>query len=82
MKLVVVSPQSKYEYSVQWIEAHTPSGSLFIKPGHAPLILTLLAGTDFSFLLTTDEKQIIRLIRPGFLKVARDNAMAIIGQDV
>ena len=82
MKLVVVSPQDKYEYVVQWIEAHTPSGSLFIQPEHAPMILTLLAGSDFSFLLSTDEKKIIRLIRPGFLKVARDGAMAIIGQDV
>jgi len=81
VKLVVVSPQSKHEYMVQWIEAHTPSGSLFIKPGHMPIILTLVAGSDFSFLLPTDEKKIIRLIRPGFLQVERESAMAIIGQD-
>ena len=82
MKLVVVSPQSKHEYVVQWMEAHTPSGSLFIKPGHIPLILTLLAGSEFSFLLLTDEKKIIRLIRPGFLQVERESAMALISQDL
>lgn len=81
MKLVVVSPQGKQKYIVQWIEAHTPSGSLFIRPGHAPIILTLVAGSDFSFLLPTNEKKVIHLIRPGFLQVNRRTAMALIGQD-
>ena len=82
MKLVVVSPQNKHEYVVQWIEAHTPSGTLFIKPGHAPIILTLVAGSDFSFLLSTDEKKIVRLVRPGFLEVNRTTALALISQEV
>ena len=82
MKLVVVSPQSKHEYSVQWIEAHTMSGSLFIRPGHVPIILTLVAGSDFSFLLSTDEKKTIHLIRPGFLEVGRESAQALISQEI
>jgi F0F1-type ATP synthase epsilon subunit len=82
VKLVIINPQDKHEYVVQWIEAYTSSGSLFIKPGHAPIILTLLAGSDFSFLLPTDEKKIVRLIRPGFLEVNRNSAIAIIGQDI
>ena len=82
MKLVVVSPQSKSEYVVQWIEAHTPEGTLFLKPGHAPIILTLVAGSDFSFLLPTDEKKIIRLIRPAFLEVNRTTALALISQEI
>jgi F0F1-type ATP synthase epsilon subunit len=81
VKLVIVSPQSKHEYVVQWIEAHTPTGTLFIKPGHAPIILTLAAGADFSFLLPTDEKKIIRLIRPGFLEINRTSALALISQE-
>lgn len=82
MKLVVVSPQSKSEYVVQWIEAHTPEGTLFLKPGHAPIILTLVAGSDFSFLLPTDEKKTIRLIRPAFLEVNRTTALALISQEI
>jgi F0F1-type ATP synthase epsilon subunit len=82
MKLVVVSPQSKHEYVVEWIEAHTPAGTLFIKPGHAPIILTLVAGSDFSFLLLDNEKKIIRLVRPGFLEVNRTSATAIFGQEI
>ena len=82
MKLVVVTPQGKHAYIVQWIEAYTPTGSLFIKPGHAPIILSLIAGSEFSFLLPTDEKKIIHLIRPGFLQVDRTGAMALISQEI
>ena len=81
MKLVVVSPQHKYESAVQWIEAHTSAGSLFIQPGHAPIILTLLAGSDFSFLLAHGEKKTIRLMRHGFLQVGRTGALALINQE-
>ena len=81
MKLVVVSPQSKHEYVIQWIEAYTSAGALFIKQGHAPIILTLVAGTDFSFLLGDGEKKIIRLVRPGFLEVTRNGALALISQE-
>lgn len=81
MKLVIVTPQSKYEYGVQWIEAHSSSGSLFIKPGHAPMILMLVPGFDFSFLLDNDEKKVISLVRPGFLEVNRDSAVALLGQE-
>jgi F0F1-type ATP synthase epsilon subunit len=82
VKLVVVSPQSKHEYVAQWIEAHTPNGTIFIKPGHAPIILTLVAGSDFSFVLPNNEKKIIRLVRPAFLEVNRTTALALISQEI
>ncbi len=83
MKLTVVSPQHKHEYTVQWIEAQTPVGSLIIKPDHAPIILSLVAGSDFIFVLDdeTHEKKIIHLMRPGFLEVTRNKVVALIGQD-
>jgi F0F1-type ATP synthase epsilon subunit len=82
MKLIVVSPQHKHEYHIQWIEAQTPVGALVIKPNHAPIILSLVAGSDFSFVLDNDEKKMIRLVRPGFLQVTRDSVVALIGQEV
>lgn len=82
MKLTVVSPQNKHEYFVQWIEAQTPVGALIIKPGHAPIILSLVAGSEFSFVLENDEKRMIRLARPGFLEVTRATAVALIGQEI
>jgi len=81
VKLTIVSPQHKYEYTVQWIEALTPVGAIIIKPDHAPIILSLVAGSDFAFVLNTDEKKIIRLLRPGFLEVDRDRAMMLMGQE-
>lgn len=82
MKLVIVTPQNKLEYVVQWIEAQTQAGSLVIKPGHAPMILMLSFGFDFSFLLENGEKKVIALTRPGFLEVTRDSAVALLGQDI
>lgn len=83
MKLIVVSPQHKHEYTVEWIEAQTPAGFLIIKPDHAPIILSLIAGSEFGFLLAdTHEKKIIHLMRPGFLEVTRQKVVALIGQDV
>ena len=81
MKLTIVSPQHKHEYDVQWIEAQTPVGSIVIKSEHAPIILSLVAGSDFVFVLDSDEKKMIRLMRPAFLEVTRTSAMMLIGQD-
>jgi F0F1-type ATP synthase epsilon subunit len=82
VKLTIVSPQHKYEYTVQWIEAQTPAGSLIIQPEHAPIILSLIAGSDLSFAITgTNEQKNIRLVRPGFLEVTRNSAVALVGQD-
>jgi F0F1-type ATP synthase epsilon subunit len=82
VKLTIVSPQHKREYVVQWVEVHTPVGTLIIKKNHAPIILSIIAGSDFTFVLDTGEKKIIKLIRPGFLEATRTNIVAIIGQDV
>lgn len=81
MKLTIVSPQHKHEYNVQWIEAQTPAGSITIKPDHAPIILSLVGGSEFLFMLDTDEKKRITLARPGFLEITRNSAVALIGQD-
>jgi len=83
VKLVIVSPQNKYEFDVAWIEAYTPSGNVVIQEGHAPIIVTLVAGSDFSFFLpATDEKKIIKLMRHGFLEVDRINALALLSQEM
>lgn len=82
MHLTIVSPQHKHEYTVQWIEAQTTVGALVIQPEHAPIILSLVAGSEFSFVLDTNEKKIIRLARPGFLEVTRNSAVALIGQEI
>ena len=82
MKLTIVNPQHKHEYTVQSIEAQTPVGSLVIQDEHAPIILSLVAGSDLSFVLSdTGERKNIRLVRPGFLEVTRNSAVALVGQN-
>jgi F0F1-type ATP synthase epsilon subunit len=82
VKLTVVSPQQASEYKVQWIEGQTPEGSIIIQPDHAPIIMSLVAGSDFSFVLEkTDEKKTIHLERNAFLEVTRTSAVMLIGQD-
>ena len=58
MQLIVVSPQLQETYTIERLEAHTSSGSLVIQPGHAPIMLTLVAGSELSFVLKTGETKI------------------------
>lgn len=81
MNLVIVSPQHKEQYAIEWVEVQTTSGALVIKQGHAPIILTLVAQSDIYFLLKTGEKKLMHLIRPGFLQVDRISATALISQE-
>ncbi len=79
---MLVSPAHQQEYDIEWLEAFTPSGSLVIQEGHAPIIVTLIAGSDLSFLFSpTGEKKIIKLVRPAFLEVNRMSVLALITQD-
>lgn len=80
MKLTIINPQHKHEYQVLWIEAHTPAGFLMIQPEHAPMILSLVAGSDFTFMLDSHEKKIVHLTRPGFMEVTRTSVLALVGQ--
>jgi F0F1-type ATP synthase epsilon subunit len=80
MKLLIISPQHQESYIIEWLEAHTPQGSIIIQPGHAPIILSLVTDTSLSFLLTTGETKTFTLNRPGFLEVNRTTITALINQ--
>ena len=80
MKLTIINPHHKHEYAVQWVEAHTPAGFLVIQPEHAPMIFSLVAGSDFTFMLDTHEKKVISLTRPGFMEITRNSVLALVGE--
>ena len=82
MKLHIISPQKEETYSIEHLEAHTAHGSVIVQRGHAPIILSLMPGTDFSFVLTTGETNIIQITRPGFLEIDRSSATALLNQDI
>jgi len=79
MNLLIITPQSQETHVVEWVEAHTPQGSIVIQPGHAPLIITLMLGKDLTFLSKTGETKSIMLNRSGFLEVTRSGITALIG---
>ena len=81
MTFTIISPTDTQHYTVNWIEAQTPCGNIIIQPGHAPIILTILADTFLSFSLKTGENKKILLNRPGFLEVGRTGVMALINQE-
>lgn len=80
MKLIIVSPQHKEQHMIEWLHAQTPEGSVVIKHGHAPMIATLIAQSELSFLLKTGETTTIHLLRPGFLEINRTHITALINQ--
>ena len=82
MNLLIVTPYSQETHVVQWVEAHTPQGSIVIQPEHAPLIITLVLHKNLTFLSKTGEVKSIMLNRPGFLEVTRTGVTALLGQAV
>ena len=80
MKLLIISPHHHETHIIEWLEAHTPQGSIIIQPGHAPLIVTLVAHQNLTFLLKTGEISRILLDQPGFLEINRTTITALINQ--
>lgn len=81
MKFTVVTPHYSQEHTINWIEVITPYGELTIQPGHAPMILTLLAEKKITFMHTTGEEETLHLNRPGFLEVQRNEVIALLNQE-
>jgi len=82
VKLTIISPQYKESYTIDWLEVQTSCGTLVIKPGHAPIILTITAPSEFSFVLKTGEKKIVMITRPGFVEVTRTTIIALLNQEI
>jgi F0F1-type ATP synthase epsilon subunit len=80
VKLLIISPQGQESYIIEWIEAHTLQGNIIIQSGHAPLIVTLVADKNLTFLLKTGDTKMIHLDRPGFLEINRTMVTALINK--
>ena len=80
MKLLIVSPEHQESHIVEWIEVYTPSGSMVIKTGHAPMIVSIVSSKNVTFLLKTGELKTISLERAGFLEINRTSVTALLNQ--
>lgn len=81
MKLTIIGPREQTTYDVEYITAQTPTGTLVIQYGHAPMIATLVAHSQLFFIVNpTGDKKTISLKQTGFLDIERNSVTALINQ--
>lgn len=77
MLLTIVSPTSKKEYEIIWIEINTPTGNLIIQDHHAPLVSLIKKQTEITFCFSTGKQETIFLHTGGIFKVNRLTALLV-----
>ncbi|MFT6765757.1 MAG: F0F1-type ATP synthase epsilon subunit [Alteromonas naphthalenivorans] len=78
INLKIISPVSKTEHQVVWLEANTPEGNFVIQPDHIPTTLVLSAGKDFMYCFQTGKHETIIPERGGILHVTRTEATVLL----
>ena len=78
MKLIILSPESKIEHEVVWIEANTPDGNFVIQPQHTPTTLVLSAGKDLIYCFKTGKHESITPEKGGILHITRKEATVLL----
>lgn len=78
IKLIIISPTSKIEHEVVWIEANTPDGNFVIQPGHIPTTLMLSPGKELVYCFQTGKHETINLKKGGILHLTRKNATVLL----
>lgn len=79
MKLVIVSPTSKKELDVKWVEVNSAQGNFIIEPGHASLIARLEPGKELT--ASRDDDTVERfVVADGVLKVHNDIVTVVLTQ--
>jgi F0F1-type ATP synthase epsilon subunit len=81
MELHITSPEKTEIFTVEWIEAFTPTGSFIIQAGHAPTVLMLSPGKKLIFGLKNKSEQSIT-IPHGILEVMRTKVVALINKPI
>lgn len=77
MQLEIVSPTSKTQYQISWIELNTMTGNYVIQTGHVPTILQLTHQSPISFALTSGAIQTITP-QAGIAHITREQVMLLI----
>ena len=81
MKLTIISPFSKKELDIAWLELNTPAGSFVIQPGHAPTILTLSAHKEVTFCLKSGKQESFTA-KQGIVDINRTSATIILSDEL
>lgn len=79
MIVEIISSESIENYQeIVWIEITTTIGNFIILPGHAPIIVTLVADKPIILMQKNEKSDIINLQRPALLEFIDDQAHVII----
>jgi F0F1-type ATP synthase epsilon subunit len=76
--LKIVSPTSKTELEVAWIEANTSEGNFIIQPEHMPTTLVLSAGKELLYCFQTGKHETITPEKGGLLHITRTEATVLL----
>lgn len=79
MNLSVVSIRKNSLHDVEWIECTTGHGNRIIQPGHEPIMLRLLPGSECIFQTTASAVERIK-VSDGFLYITRTNATLLLDE--
>lgn len=79
MNLTILSPTTRRDVQIQWIDVKTTEGGYVILPGHAPFIAQLATDEQISFSCDGNVTESIPIIQ-GLLKVDRKQVTIIIDE--
>jgi len=59
MKLLIISPETRQEHDVAWVEINTKAGNFIILAEHAPMVATLTENQDVTFCFEDGKQETI-----------------------
>jgi F0F1-type ATP synthase epsilon subunit len=80
MELHIVSPKQHRAIQIQWIELHTPIGSMIIQKNHEPMVVSLVPGKPLTF-VTNDETVESIPIEMGIVEITRKIVTLILHEE-
>ena len=78
IKLKIISPTSKTEHQVVWIEANTPEGNFIIQPEHIPTTLILAPDKELIYCFQTGKHETLKIEKPAILQITRKEATVLL----
>jgi F0F1-type ATP synthase epsilon subunit len=81
MKLKIITTQKTVEYDVDWVELNTPVGNMIIQQGHAPMIIQLSSGYEFSYHISDGTTESIMIVQ-AVAHITRFEVQVLIPMDV
>jgi len=77
MKLLIISPQKKDEFDVEWVEVNTKAGNFIVLPDHAPLVATLSENEEVVFCFPNGKQEVITP-KGGTVEVSRKSVTLLL----